>query len=188
MEKIDGKIKCPQCGREVPLDALGSPTSSSSPVRSIPPLGRTSGGFPRVSRSLRGADPVKFRTRRSGAGGAGRDAVSTFKVPMRKTRKALRQSVGRFPLEPDFDVFDEENRYQIIASLPYHESLEDIRCKVVDGALVIESLLEGFNLSQEFLLPANVKTSSLKIRLKNGILNIILKKSKAKRKKKKGEQ
>lgn len=169
MENLGDRIKCPGCGREVPISG-----------------GRS------LTRPLRSVDPVRFRTAGFGMGigsarGSGRDKLDTWEVPapIRKSgRKVPRQTIERFPLGPDFDIFHDQESYQIIINLPYHR-LEDIRCEVVNGILVVESLLERFNFLQKFSLPEDIIASSLKIGLKNSILNIRFEK---KRRREEGEQ
>ncbi|PIQ92797.1 MAG: hypothetical protein COV69_01280 [Parcubacteria group bacterium CG11_big_fil_rev_8_21_14_0_20_39_14] len=151
MDDLGNRIKCPNCGREVQISG-----------------GRTS------SRPLRSADPTRFRTGGVGIGSARRDRnLDTWETPVRRQgRRALRQTVGRFPKKPDFDVFHSENCYQIIINLPYHRDLEDVRCEVIGSALVVESLIDGFDFIQKFSLPEDVIFSSLQTNFKNGILNI----------------
>lgn len=162
MENLGNKIRCPNCGRTVPI-ANTRPLSSH----------------------LRSVDPVRFRTAGFGIGGArgsGQDKLDTWETPtpMRRSgRRTPRQSVGRFPIKPDFDSpYDNEKEYRIIGILPYIKNLEDVSCEVISGTLVVESLIEGFEFLQKFSLPEDILTPSLKVALKNGILEIHFKKRK----------
>lgn len=163
-EKLGNSVKCPNpnCGREIPVS--GS-RSSNHPFSSM--------------------DPVKFRTRGSGMGsaqGSEQDGLDDWKAPtpIRKPgRKIPRQSVGKFPLEPDFDPpYDNEKEYKIIGILPYIKNLEELNCEVINGMLTIEGLKDNFEFFKEFKLPEDVLISSLKVTLNNGILEIHFRKKK----------
>lgn len=164
MDNLGDRIKCPNCGRVVPV----------------------TGGKP-LSRPLRSADPVRFRTGGGfGVGGVRGRESDTWAVPARRPgRRVLRQTVGRFPQKPDFDVFHNQKSYRVIITLPYHKDLKDVRCEIINGTLVVESLLEGFDFLQKFSLPEDILPSSLRTNLKNAILDIRFKK---KTKNKKSEQ
>jgi len=158
MEDLGDRIKCPNCGREVPI----------------------TGGKPK-SGSLRSADPIRFRT--GSVRRYGQDKPDTWETPApirRPGRKTVRQSVGRFPLEPDFDIFHSQKNYQIIINLPYHKDLEDVRCEVINSTLVVKSLKDGFDFLQKFSLPEGILPASLKTSLKNAVLDIHFKKTKNK--------
>ena len=155
-EKLGSRVKCPNCEREIPVS--GS---------------RPSGG------PFSSMDPVRFRTRGSGIGGArgnGQDRLDTWETPApisRPGRRTPRQSVGRFPLEPDFDPpYDNEKEYRITGVLPYIKNLEELSCEVINGMLTIESLKDNFEFFKEFKLPEDVLISTLKVTLNNGILEI----------------
>lgn len=161
MDDLGNKIKCPNCGREVPVNS-GKP----------------------LTRLLRSIDPVRFRTGGGGFGiggvqRGGRDRLDTWEIPapVRKPeRKSLRQTVERFPQKPDFDIFHNQESYQVIIKLPYHKDLKDVRCEVIDGVLIVESLLAGFDFLKEYQLPEDISISATRITFKNGILDIYFKK------------
>lgn len=160
MDRLGDKIKCSRCGREVQA-------SRSKPL----------------ARPLRSIDPVRFRTAGGGFGigraqGSGRDGLDTWETPapIRKPEKKLRQTVGKFPQKPDFDIFHNQESYRIIIALPYHQGPEDIQCEVVDRMLIVKSLLAGFDFLKEYQLPEDISVSAPSITFKNGILEIYFKK------------
>lgn len=175
---VEGKnFKCPNCGRTPPISGRVRLTGQEKPYRGPSTLRR----YP----PPRSADPQRFRTGGVGIGSA--RGSESWKIPARRPgRRVPRQTVGRFPLEPDFDIFHSQKSYQIIITLPYHKDLGDVRCEVINSTLVVESLLDGFDFLQKFSLPEDISPSSLKTRLKNAILDIRFKKKRTKRKK--GEQ
>lgn len=170
--------KCRHCGRNV-IKRID--TRSESP-KSAPP-----------ARPLRSVDPVRFRTAGGGFGigsarGNRQDNLDSWETPtpIRKPgRRTPRQSVGRFPRKPEHDIFHNQKSYQIIIyDLPF-KVFEDVRCEIINGILVVESLLDGFDFLQKFSLPEDIIASSLKTGLKNSILNICFEK---KQKREEGEQ
>lgn len=159
MEDLGDRIKCPNCRREVSISA-GKP----------------------LTRPLRSVDPVRFRTAgfvRGGVQRGGRDKLDTWETPapIRKPgRRIPRQLIGRFPRKSEQDIFHDSTNYQIIIyDLPF-KTFEDVRCEIVNGILIVESLIEGFDFLQKFSLPEDVLPSSLQTSLKNSILDIHLRK------------
>ncbi len=161
MDNLGNKIKCPNCGREVLI---------SKPRRS-------SGRFSSM-------DPVRFRTRGVGGGaGSAREQedewnCQSWKIPPKTSaRRVSRQIISRFPQKPDFDLpCEDAKEYRITGFLPYIKSLDEIKCEVRGGELIIESLLSGFDFVQKFPLPEDIILSNFEVNFKNSVLNVCFKK------------
>ena len=116
-----------------------------------------------------------------GMGGArenGQDRLDTWEAPTpirRPERRIHRQSVGSFPLEPDFDVFDEGNHILIVGDMP-GVNKEDIKYEVKDNVLKIWTE-NGRKYQKEIELPASV-TKKVGLNYRNGVLEVKLTKEK----------
>ena len=117
------KVKCLLCGREAQVPASLEP----------PYIDRYRGGI--------------------GSGGLGSwdGQVGSFQAPVQKPRVARepKQKVKETE-KPEIDYVS-ENGDQIIIRFPNHNSLDQIRCEIVNGVLEVQSLLVDF--LEKFQLP-----------------------------------
>ena len=81
--------------------------------------------------------------------------------------------------EPMVDLFDEPTRVLIVAEVPGVEQ-ENLKIELHDDILLISSQKGEPNYRKELLLPASFAQKDLSFECRNGVLEIVLKKSKAK--------
>jgi len=108
-----------------------------------------------------------------GAGGLGSwdGQISSFQPPVKKPRAAKKPKQKVREIEkPEVDYVSED-RGQIVIKFPGHDSLDQIRCEIVNGTLEVQSLLVDF--LEKFPLPDF--PVGLKSDFKNAVLSIHLK-------------
>lgn len=153
MEEIGDMERCLNCGAEFSVNT-GALLNKTALERAAE-RGRSPGSIPHrvipYRRPPSIMDPVRFRT-----------------------------AVNRFPRRPEHNIFHNREYYRIIIyDIPF-KNLEDFSCEVINGALAVESLLDGFDFLGKFMLPEGVLASSMKVKLNNGVLEIYFKKKKDK--------
>ncbi len=79
--------------------------------------------------------------------------------------------------EPLIDIFDEEGIVRILAELPGVEE-KDIKTKLKGDKLTISAETPDRSYHKELSLPAPGKASSLKLKYKNGVLELTIEKRK----------
>lgn len=164
--------RCRYCRKTVIRKARNQSRFPRSISRSIPPAHRPplkSVGLPRFAISL-GIGGIK--------GSEGSKDPSSWKGKIEEYHPQPKKRVVSLAriLEPEIDeknVIDDSSTYQLFGEFPYH-TLDDIRCRITDGALEIESKLTEF--LKKIPLPENLESSTPKVKIKNGILVITFKK------------
>ena len=128
-------------------------------------------------------EPPYIDKYRGGAGsgdlGSWSGEVSSFRKPARKPGPARKpkEKVPKSEIEkPEIDYIS-ENQDQIIIRFPGHNSLDQIRCEIVNGTLEVQSLLVDF--LEKFQLPDF--PVNLEVNFRNNILDIHLNKNGKKR-------
>jgi hypothetical protein len=126
----------------------------------------------RVAASLEPVFSDKYR-RGAGSGGLGSwgGEVNVFQKPVQKAKKAAKPKETPKP-EMENPAVDYISEDQIIIRFPGHNSLDQIRCKIIDGGFEVQSLLVNF--LEKFLLPdfpieveTDFKNAVLAIRFKS---------------------
>ena len=104
----------------------------------------------------------------------GEPVVSTF-GNIKKTPKGPAVSEER---EPIVDIFDEKEEVRIIVEVP-GVTEESIKTEIKGGVLTLEAKDADRKYYQEIVLPKEIEPGTLKIKYKNGVLEIRIAKTKS---------
>ena len=85
----------------------------------------------------------------------------------------------RYARRPVKEIFEDKKTYRIIIELPYHHENE-MKVKIIEDILIIESTKSDFNYYEEFLIPHDVLLNDYKQGFKNGLLVLSFEKERKK--------
>ncbi len=121
-----------------------------------------------IGRQVKGVYGVTIKT-----AGGGEPVVSTF-GNIKKTPKGPKVSEER---EPIIDVFDEKEEVRIIVEVP-GVTEESIKTEIKGDVLTLEAKDADHKYYKEIVLPKEINPDTLKIKYKNGVLEIRINKIK----------